>query len=50
VFCIGLDDQFDGDKVKVFPPGCAAGNTSHFHRAKSGEYITQVNSDRTDRS
>jgi hypothetical protein len=39
---IGLGDQFDGDKVKVFPPGCSAGNTSHFHWAKSGEYITQV--------
>jgi len=42
VFYIGLGDQFDGDKVKVFPPGCAAGNTSHFQGAKSGGYITQV--------
>jgi len=34
---------FDGEKVKVIPPGCvAAANTSHFHRAKSGGYITQV--------
>jgi hypothetical protein len=22
VFYIGLGDQFDGDNVKVFPPGC----------------------------
>ena len=42
VFYIGLGDQFDGDKVNVFPPGCAAGNTSYFHWVKSGEYITQV--------
>ena len=42
VFYIGLGDQFDGDKVKVFPPGCAAGNTSHFHWAKFGGYITQA--------
>jgi len=33
VFYIGLGDQF----VIVLP-----GNTSHFHWAKSGEYITQV--------
>jgi hypothetical protein len=35
-FYIGLGDQFDGAEVKVFPPGCAAGNTSHFQGAKSG--------------
>jgi hypothetical protein len=29
VFCIGLGDQVDGDKVKVISPGCAAANTSH---------------------
>ena len=40
VFYIGLGDQFDGD-----PPGSVIvlpGNTSHFHWAKSGEYVTQV--------
>jgi quercetin dioxygenase-like cupin family protein len=45
VFYIGLGDQFDGDKVKAFPPGSVVvlpGNTSHFHWAKSGEYVTQV--------
>jgi hypothetical protein len=45
VFYIGLGDQFDGDKVKAYPPGSVIvlpGDTSHFHWAKSGEYITQV--------
>ena len=38
-------DKFDGDKVEAYPPGTVVvlpGNTSHFHWAKSGEYITQV--------
>jgi quercetin dioxygenase-like cupin family protein len=45
VFYIGLGDQFDGDKVKAFPPGSVIvlpGDTWHFHWAKSGEYVTQV--------
>ena len=45
VFYIGLGDRFDGDKVQPFPPGSVIvlpGNTSHFHWAKSGEYVTQV--------
>ena len=45
VFYIGLGDRFDGDKVHAFPPGSVIvlpGNTSHFHWAKSGEYVTQV--------
>ena len=45
VFYIGLGDQFDGDRVEAHPPGSVIvlpGNTSHFHWAKSGEYITQV--------
>ena len=45
VFYIGLGDKFDGDKVEAYPPGSVVvlpGNTSHFHWAKSGEYITQV--------
>jgi hypothetical protein len=45
VFYIGLGEQFDGDKVKAFPPGCVIvlpGDTPHFHWAKSGEYVTQV--------
>jgi len=45
VFYIGLGDQFDGDKLRAFPPGSVIvlpGNTSHFHWAKSGEYITQI--------
>jgi hypothetical protein len=39
VFYIGLGDQFDGDKVQAY---LLPGNTSHFHWAKSGEYVTQV--------
>ena len=45
VFYIGLCDQFDGEKVKAYPPGCLfvlPGDTPHFHWAKSGEYVTQV--------
>jgi hypothetical protein len=45
VFYIGLGDQFDGDKVEGYPPGSVVilpGNTSRFHWAKSGEYVTQV--------
>lgn len=45
VFYIGLGDEFDADKLVAYPPGAVIilpGNTSHFHRAKSGEYITQV--------
>jgi quercetin dioxygenase-like cupin family protein len=45
VFYIGLGDQFDGDKVKAYPPGSVIvlpGDKDHFHWAKSGEYITQV--------
>ncbi len=40
VFYIGLGDQFDGAKVKAYPPGCVVvlpGDTAHFHWAKSGE-------------
>ena len=45
VFYVGLGDRFDGDKVQAYPPGSVIvlpGNTSHFHWAKSGEYVTQV--------
>lgn len=45
VFYIGLGDEFDGDKVKAYPPGSVIvlpGDTPHFHWAKSGEYVTQV--------
>jgi quercetin dioxygenase-like cupin family protein len=46
VFYIGLGEKFDGDKVKAYPPGALIvlpGDTWHFHWAKSGEYVTQVN-------
>ena len=45
IFYIGLGDQFDVEKLQAYPPGSVIvlpSNTSHFHWAKSGEYITQV--------
>ena len=45
IFYIGLGDKFDAGKVTAYPPGAVIvlpGNTSHFHWAKSGEYITLV--------
>lgn len=46
VFYIGLGDQFDAGKLEAYPPGAVIvlpGDTAHFHWARSGEYITQVN-------
>jgi quercetin dioxygenase-like cupin family protein len=45
VFYIGLGEDFDEAKLEAYPPGSVVvlpGNTPHFHWAKSGEYITQV--------
>jgi len=45
IFYIGLGDEFDAEKLQAYPPGAVLilpGGTSHFHWAKSGEYITQV--------
>jgi quercetin dioxygenase-like cupin family protein len=45
VFYIGLGDEFDDGKLEAYPPGSVVvlpGGTSHFHWAKSGEYVTQV--------
>jgi quercetin dioxygenase-like cupin family protein len=45
IFSIGLGDKFDAGKLEAYPPGSVIvlpGNTSHFHWAKSGDYITQV--------
>jgi quercetin dioxygenase-like cupin family protein len=45
VFYIGLGDRFDGEELEAYPPGSVIilpGHTSHFHWAKSGEYVTQV--------
>jgi quercetin dioxygenase-like cupin family protein len=45
IFYIGLGDQFDAEKLVAYPPGAVIivpGNTSHFHWAKSCDYITQV--------
>ena len=45
VFYIGLGDRFGVDRLAAYPPGSVIvlpGNTSHFHWAKAGEYVTQV--------
>lgn len=45
VFYIGLGDRFDADKLEAYAPGTVVvlpGHTSHFHWARSGEYVTQV--------
>ena len=45
VFYIGLGDQFHPDILQAYAPGdviVLPGDTSHFHWAKSGDYITQV--------
>lgn len=45
VFYIGLGERFDGDQLRAYPPGSVIvlpGNTSHFHWAKTGDYVTQV--------
>ena len=45
VFYIGLGNQFDGDKMTAYPAGSVLvlpGNTSHYHWARSGEYVTQI--------
>jgi quercetin dioxygenase-like cupin family protein len=45
IFYIGLGEQFSPEKLEAHPPGSVIvlpGNTSHFHWAKSSEYITQV--------
>lgn len=45
IFYIGFGDHFDAQKLVAYPPGAVIilpGNTSHFHGAKSGDYITQV--------
>jgi quercetin dioxygenase-like cupin family protein len=45
VFYIGLSDQFDPEQLRAYPPGSVIilpGNTSHFHWAKSSEYVTQI--------
>ena len=45
IFYIGLGNEFDAEKLQAYPPGAVLilpGGTSHFHGAKSGEYITQV--------
>jgi quercetin dioxygenase-like cupin family protein len=46
VFYIGLGETFDATKLTAYAPGSVIvlpGHTAHFHWARSGEYITQVN-------
>jgi len=45
IFYIGVGERFDAETLQAYPPGSVVvlpGNTSHFHWAKSGEYVTQV--------
>ena len=45
VFYVGLGDEFDANKLQAYPPGSIIvlpGNTPHFHWARSGEYVSQV--------
>src|SRR6202008_1380773 len=45
VFYIGLGERFDPDQLQDYRPGSVIVlpvNTSHFHWAKSSEYVTQV--------
>ena len=45
VFYIGLGEKFDEHRLVAHPPGTVLvlpAGQSHFHWAKSGEYITQV--------
>ena len=45
VFYIGVGEAFEPDKLEAYPPGAVIvlpSNTSRFHWAKSGEYVSQV--------
>ncbi|HEY9254829.1 MAG TPA: cupin domain-containing protein [Stenotrophomonas sp.] len=45
VFYIGLGTRFDESKLVAYAPGSVVvlpAHTPHFHRARSGEYVTQV--------
>lgn len=45
VFYIGLGDRFDESRLQAYAPGSVivlSGGTSHFHWARSGEYVSQV--------
>jgi quercetin dioxygenase-like cupin family protein len=45
VFYMGLGDAFEASRLEAYPPGAVVvlpRDTSHFHWAKSGEYVTQV--------
>jgi hypothetical protein len=40
-----LGEEFDPEKLEAYAPGTVIvlpGDTSHFHWAKSGEYVAQV--------
>jgi quercetin dioxygenase-like cupin family protein len=45
VFYIGLGEMFDETKLTAYAPGSVVvlpGHQSHFHWAKSGDYVSQV--------
>ena len=46
IFFIGLGEEFDETKLVAHPPGSVVvlpGNQPHFHWARSGDYVTEVN-------
>jgi quercetin dioxygenase-like cupin family protein len=46
VFYVGLGESFDEHLLRAFAPGSVVvlpGDQPHFHWAKSGDYVTQVN-------
>lgn len=46
-FYIGHGDKFDDSKLQAYPAGSVLvvpGGVSHFHAARSGEWIAQINS------
>ena len=43
VFYIGVGEQFDGDKVKAYPPGSVIGaRVGNEEVVFSGDYVTQI--------
>ena len=45
IFYIGLGEEFDESRLTAYGAGSVIvlpGGTSHFHWAKSGEYVTQI--------
>src|SRR5262245_11059382 len=46
IFYVAQGESFESDALEAYAPGSVIvlpGNTPHFHWAKSGEYVSQVN-------